>query len=225
MTKRSNIGLILLITLLIILMYIVDFYIQPGYMVKSIIKIILFLIIPFIYSYKVHITPVMEFFKIKSLKELIKAFILSIGIYIFIIAAYFILKGFIDLDNIKTILDSSLSVNKDNFIYVSLYISFINSLLEEFFFRGFIFFNLNKTMTLVMSYSISAFAFSIYHVAILANWFNPILFMVSLIGLFIGGLIFNKLNIRNGNIYNSWLVHMFANFAINTVGLIMYGII
>ena len=225
MTKRSNIGLILLITLLIILMYIVDFYIQPGYMVKSIIKIILFLIIPFIYSYKVHINPVMEFFKIKSLKELIKAFILSIGIYIFIIAAYFILKGFIDLDNIKTILDSSLSVNKDNFIYVSLYISFINSLLEEFFFRGFIFFNLNKTMTLVMSYSISAFAFSIYHVAILANWFNPILFMVSLIGLFIGGLIFNKLNIRNGNIYNSWLVHMFANFAINTVGLIMYGII
>ncbi len=225
MTKRSNIGLILLITLLIILMYIVDFYIQPGYMVKSIIKIILFLIIPFIYSYKVHINPVMEFFKIKSLKELIKAFILGIGIYIFIIAAYFILKGFIDLDNIKTILDSSLSVNKYNFIYVSLYISFINSLLEEFFFRGFIFFNLNKTMTLVMSYSISAFAFSIYHVAILANWFNPILFMVSLIGLFIGGLIFNKLNIRNGNIYNSWLVHMFANFAINTVGLIMYGII
>ena len=225
MTKRSNIGLILLITFLIILMYIVDFYIQPGYMVKSIIKIILFLIIPFIYSYKVHINPVMEFFKIKSLKELIKAFILGIGIYIFIIAAYFILKGFIDLDNIKTILDSSLSVNKYNFIYVSLYISFINSLLEEFFFRGFIFFNLNKTMTLVMSYSISAFAFSIYHVAILANWFNPILFMVSLIGLFIGGLIFNKLNIRNGNIYNSWLVHMFANFAINTVGLIMYGII
>ena len=225
MTKRSNIGLILLITFLIILMYIVDFYIQPGYMVKSIIKIILFLIIPFIYSYKVHINPVMEFFKIKSLKELIKAFILGIGIYIFIIAAYFILKGFIDLDNIKTILDSSLSVNKYNFIYVSLYISFINSLLEEFFFRGFIFFNLNKTMTLVMSYSISAFAFSIYHVAILANWFNPILFIVSLIGLFIGGLIFNKLNIRNGNIYNSWLVHMFANFAINTVGLIMYGII
>lgn len=225
MIKKSTLGLILLITALIILMYIVDFHIQPGYMVKSVIKITLFLIIPVIYSNKAHMLSVKEFLKIKSLKELIRAFALGIGIYVFILIAYFILRGFIDLNNIKTILDQSLSVNKNNFIYISLYISFINSLLEEFFFRGFIFFNLNKAMPLFMSYTISAFAFSIYHVAILANWFNPILFMVALVGLFIGGLIFNKLNIKNDNIYNSWLVHMFANFAINTVGLIMYGII
>ena len=33
------------------------------------------------------------------------------------------------------------------------------------------------------------------------------------------------LNELNNNIYSSWFVHMFANFAINTVGFILFGVI
>lgn len=155
----------------------------------------------------------------------IKSLMLALAIYMGIMTAYFILRSFIDLDNIQNILSDSLNISKTNFIYVALYISFINSLLEEFFFRGFIFLNLNGTMTRWKAYVISAFGFSIYHVAILSNWFNPLLFIVALIGLFVGGVIFNWLDEKTQNIYNSWLVHMFANFAINTVGLMMYNII
>lgn len=223
--RKNKLEIIILVTVLLVLIYIVDYYIQPGYLLKSIIKIILFLIVPVIYSINRRYIPINNLFRIKSPKELLKSLALGFGIYIFIITCYFILKGYIDLDNIKSILDTSLSVNKDNFIYISLYISFINSLLEEVFFRGFIFFNLKKLTSSWITYIISAFAFSIYHVAILLNWLNPILFLVALIGLFIGGLLFNWLNDKNDNIYNSWLVHMFANFAINTVGLMMYGII
>lgn len=225
MSKKKNLNLILLIIILIILMYIVDSYIQPGYFIKSIIKIILFLIIPTIYSIKAKIIPIKVFFRIKSFREIIRSLILGLAIYIFILTAYFVLKNLIDLDSIQNILSNSMKISKDNFVFVALYISFINSLLEEFFFRGFIFFNLNKKMPSILSYSLSSFTFSVYHVAILSNWFNPILFMVALISLFIGGLIFNWLNERNENIYNSWLVHMFANFAINTIGLMMYNII
>lgn len=223
--NRKNMALICLVIALILIMYIVDSYIQPGYLLKSIMKIILFLIIPAIYSFNNNAISIKSFFKIRALNEIIKPLLLAFGIYSFIIIAYFILKNFIDLDNIQNILNDSLNESKSNFIYVALYISFINSFLEEFFFRGFIFLNLNKTMTPSQSYSISAFAFSIYHVAILSNWFNPILFIVALISLFVGGLIFNVLNEKNENIYSSWLVHMFANFAINTIGLIMYDII
>jgi hypothetical protein len=46
-----------------------------------------------------------------------------------------------------------------------------------------------------------------------------------MIGLFVGGLIFDKLNEKNGNILSSWLVHMMANLAINTIGLMMFGIL
>ena len=51
------------------------------------------------------------------------------------------------------------------------------------------------------------------------------IFAIILIGLFAGGLIFNYLNEKSETIYSSWLVHMFANFAINTVGFILFGII
>lgn len=225
MTKKNNLSLILNIIIPIILMYIIDSHIQPGYLLKSIIKVSLFLITPILYSAKTNRIIIKESFKIKSQRQFIISLVLALGVYVFIITAYFILKSFINLNNIQSILNNNLNVSKENFIYVALYISFINSLLEEFFFRGFIFLNLSKIITTSQAYIISSFAFSIYHVAILSNWFNPVLFIVALIGLFVGGLIFNWLNKKNKNIYNSWLVHMFANFAINTIGLMMYNII
>lgn len=225
MSKKNNLNLIFITILSIISMAIVDSYIQPGYFVKSIIKILLFLVVPSLYSIKNNRIALIDFIKIKSKKEIIKSLILGLGVYLIIIVAYFILRSFINLVNIQNILSENLNVSKKNFIYVALYISFINSLLEEFFFRGFVFLNLNETITRYKAYLISGFAFSIYHVAILSNWFDPILFIVALTGLFIGGIIFNWLDEKNKNLYNSWLVHMFANFAINTIGLMMYNII
>ena len=37
----------------------------------------------------------------------------------------------------------------------------------------------------------------------------------------LGGLILNRLNERLDTIYGSWLTHMFANFAINTIGFML----
>ena len=47
------------------------------------------------------------------------------------------------------------------------------------------------------------------------------LFLLVMAGLTAGGLIFNHLNQRLGTVYISWLVHMCANFAINTVGFML----
>ena len=33
------------------------------------------------------------------------------------------------------------------------------------------------------------------------------------------------LNEVNDNIYSSWFVHMFCNFAINTIGFILFGVL
>ena len=49
-------------------------------------------------------------------------------------------------------------------------------------------------------------------------------YTMAMIGLIAGGIIFNALNDRYGHIYPSWLVHMCANFAINTIGCILFGI-
>lgn len=224
-SNKTNIGVMFITVFSLIGMFIVDYFIQPGYLVKSMVKIILFLLIPITFIKVERSLSIKEYFKISSKKQFLISLALGIGVYIIILGAYLILKSFINLDNIQDILLESLNVDKDNFVFVALYISFFNSLLEEFFFRGFIFLSLLKTSGRLKAYIISAFAFAIYHVAIMADWFNIALFILAMSGLFIGALIFNYLNEKSNNIYNSWLVHMFANFAINTVGFIMFGII
>ena len=226
MDKRKSIKAILGIALIsVIIMYFIEVVISAGYIKKSVIKIVLFLILPILYTLFDSTIKLEDIFKIKSRKNLAYSFLLGIGVYLGILAAYFVLRNFIDLSNIVKMLDKKASVGKDNFIWVALYISLVNSLLEEFFFRGFMFLNLKRISGRKFAYLVSAFAFSVYHVAIMGSWFNPIIFMVAMTGLFVGALIFNYINEKDENIYNSWMVHMMANLSINTVGLMMFGII
>ncbi|HHX61631.1 MAG TPA: CPBP family intramembrane metalloprotease [Epulopiscium sp.] len=224
--KTKSVKAILGIALIsIFLMYLIEVVISAGYINKSVIKIVLFLIVPIIYTLFDKTIKVRDYFKIKSWKSLGYSFLLGIGIYMGILGVYFILKSFIDLSNIIAMLDRKAGVDKDNFIWIALYISLINSLLEEFFFRGFIFLNLKKTSVRKFAYLVSTLVFSVYHVAIMGSWFDPIIFIVAMVGLFVGAFIFNFLNEKEENIYNSWIVHMMANLSINTVGLMMFGIL
>ena len=224
MTSKKSI-ITIFIALACISMYLIESYIKPMYVLKSLYKILLFAGLPLLYSAFDKEVKFKEYFIIHDKRQIKIALALGLSVYLLVQVGYFILKGFINLDNISMVLENNLSINKDNFILVSLYISFINSLLEELFFRGFGFLTLNKFLSKKYSYAISAFAFSIYHVSILANWFNAVIYVLFIIGLFGTGLFFNFLNDKYNNIYNSWIVHMCANFSINTIGFIMFGLI
>ncbi len=206
-------------------MFFADTLLQAGYLFKSFLKVLLFLLLPFTYNLRTRDTSIRKLFRVKSKKKLLLSIGLGLLVYAIILSAYFVLSDWIDLASIQTHLTSKLSINKDNFLFVALYISFANAILEELFFRGFIFGRLRKLIRTWVASGISAFAFAIYHVAIMGGWFNPSLFILAMVGLFVGGLIFNWLTTWSETIYSSWLVHMMANVAINTVGFIMFGII
>lgn len=217
--------IVLVSILSVILMSLVDGFVNPGYGVKSAIKIILFLVVPIISAGIAGSKGFKDLLRHTGKKAMVRTIALGIGVYAGIMAVYFILRPYIDLETIRLALADDLGVNRENFIVVALYISFMNSLLEEFFFRGYLFLGLLQRTGRLMAYSISAFLFAAYHVAIIGSWFSPLIFMLAMAGLFVGGLIFNYLNERNKNIINSWVVHLMANLAINTVGLIMFGMV
>ena len=223
--SRSIKGIIGIAIIAVFIMYILEGIIATSYFQKSLVKIIIFLTLPILYSFYDKNIKIRDNFKIKSIKNLKYSFALGIGMYLGILLVYFLLRDFINLTNIMAMLDKKVSVNGDNFLWIALYISIINSLLEEFFFRGFIFLNLKKISGRKFSYIVSAFILSIYHVAIMGRWFSPSIFILAMLGLFIGALIFNYLNEKEDNIYNSWIVHMMANLSINTIGLMMFGIL
>ena len=209
-----------------LLMCFVDGIISPPYLYKSIIKIVLFLLIPLGYFllYKDKAAYLKKLFVPKK-KDFLLALLLGIGVFVVIMIAYFLLGDYIDLSGIKESLTSGIGVTADNFVYVAIYISFVNSLLEEFFFRGYAFLMLKEEKGRKFAYIFSSVMFALYHVGMTSGWFNILIYILSMAGLFIGGCIFNYLNEKCENIYPSWLVHMCANFGINTIGFILFGII
>lgn len=102
-------------------------------------------------------------------------------------------------------------------------ISFVNSFLEEFFFRGFSFLSLKECLNRNLAYTFSSAMFALYHIAMTVGWFSLPVVLLALLGLYIGGIIFNYINERFNTIYLSWLIHMFANFATNTIGYMLFN--
>ena len=209
-----------------LLMCFVDGIISPPYLYKSIIKIVLFLLIPLGYFLlsKDKSAYLKKLFVPKK-KDFLLALLLGIGVFAVIMIAYFFLGDYIDLSGIKESLTTGIGVTADNFVYVAIYISFVNSLLEEFFFRGYAFLILKEESGRKFAYIFSSAMFALYHVGMTSGWFNILIYILSMAGLFVGGCIFNYLNEKCENIYPSWLVHMCANFGINTIGFILFGII
>ena len=204
-------------------MGVVDALIQPGYVIKSAIKIILFLLIPILHTVFTKNKKALKVFRADS-KGIVIAVFLGVVIYAIILGAYFAFRNVFDFSALTKSLNETTGVNKSNFLWVALYISFVNSLLEEFFFRGFAFLTFRKIFGRTFAYVFSSSMFALYHIAMMIGWFGLPVILISLAGLFAGGMIFNRFDETKENIYLSWLVHMFANFSINTIGFILFAV-
>ena len=213
----------LLVAFACIVMGLVDAVIQPGYVVKSAIKILLFLLIPLTYSFFSKEHTIKSVFK-PDKKGLLIAVGLGFAVYGVVLGAYLLFRNVFDFSGLVGSLNETTGVNKSNFLWVAIYISFVNSFLEEFFFRGFAFLSIKNTHSKKFAYIFSSLAFALYHIAMMIGWFGLPVILISVLGLFVGGTIFNKFDEKNENIYLSWLVHMFANFATNTIGFILFAI-
>ncbi len=219
--KKKRIYIIVSVILCTLIMSIVDGIIKPNYLIKSIIKITLFLIIPL--ALPIYRMEIKKLFK--PTKQILLALIFGVFVYGGIIGGYFLLREFIDFSTIANNLTTGAGVTAQNFVYVAIYISFVNSLLEEFFFRGFSFIMFSSMNSKKTAYIFSSLTFSLYHLGMTAGWFNIGLWILAIIGLFVGGCLFNLIDDKSKSIYPSWFVHMFANFAINTVGFILFGVL
>ena len=204
----------------------IDAFVHPNYFVKIPIKILFFLALPLLF-FLINRDAFKDFKKLFVFRKkgLLKAFLLGVGVYSVILVGFLLTRNVIDYSGVTSSLNSGMGITADNFIYVSLYISLMNSFLEEFFFRGYGFITLKKYSNRLLAYVFSSSLFALYHVGMLIGMFNFGVLALLLLGLIVGGCIFNYLNESNDNIYPSWFVHMFANFAINTVGFILFGVL
>ncbi|MBR2131824.1 MAG: CPBP family intramembrane metalloprotease [Oscillospiraceae bacterium] len=224
--KKQSVYVMVSVLLCTILMSVVDGIIQPGYAVKSAVKIVVFYLIPQIYFlWNREERPYIKQMFQPDKRGLKRAAVLGAGVYAVIVSGYFLLRDVIDFSGIAGQLTADAGVHAGNFLFVALYISLMNSLLEEFFFRGYAFLTLKRLTSRRFAYLFSSILFAAYHLGMTAGWFAPGVWLLSMAGLFVGGCIFDYLNEKSDNLYASWLVHLCANAAINTVGCVLFEIL
>lgn len=209
-------------------LYFIEQNVGVSYAYKTILKIVVFVIIPLLLiqygkgTTKIHVLGTI---KNLSIRNVAPGLIVGGVSFIAIIAAYFILGRFVDFNAISQELTTKLAITPTNFIFVGLYITLVNSFIEEFFFRGYVFLNLQNKMRAWFAHVFSAALFSAYHMAIFEQWFNPVILALCLVVLFGIALVFTLINKGAQTIINSWIAHMCANAAIILIGMRMFGII
>lgn len=216
MNNKKKSGIIILIILSCIIMAVIEALIEPIYAVKSASKAVIFLVMPLIIMKLLNIKIFGSAFVLDR-KSVLKLLALGLSIYLLIMGGYALTKNLFDYSSLVESLSKDQKVDGGSFIWVAMYISFFNSFLEEFLFRQVAFIRLSEFTSKKSAYIFSSLMFAVYHVAMIAQSFPLPLLLVALVGLAVGGVIFDRVDEKSGNIYNSWFIHMFADFALMTV--------
>ncbi len=207
-------------TLICALLAFIEHGLEINYAIKTVSKISLFFLVIWLYA---RLFDDFRFRDVLSLDKLNKQDwlrllflgVLSAGV---VLVAYLLLSPYFSVHQIKHDLTSRLGITATGFIFVGIYITFVNSFLEEYFFRGFIFFHLPRKI----GYFFSPLLFATYHIPMIALWFSPVLIGACFIGLWGIAMVFHKVNEKNRTIWSSWIIHICADIMIIIIGMTLF---
>jgi membrane protease YdiL (CAAX protease family) len=106
------------------------------------------------------------------------------------------------------------------YLLFAVFVAAIHSLLEEYYWRWFVFRQLSRGTTLPLAIGISSVAFALHHVLVLQvyfTWQSPLTWLFSA-GVAVGGAVWAWLYHRSGSLYAPWLSHAVVDAAIFAVG-------
>lgn len=107
------------------------------------------------------------------------------------------------------------------FFLFAIFISLVHSLLEEYYWRWFVFTNLTTKFSPLVSGLITSIGFASHHYIILSQFFSPILTIIfgTLVG--VGGAWWCYVYKKTGTLFSAWISHAMIDVAIMAVGYIL----
>lgn len=162
-------------------------------------------------------------FKLKTLKKNFSK-LLALGLILSFIyfGAFYLFQSYLPLEYIKERLNGDINLNLSNLFLIGSYVIILNSLLEEYFWRSFIFHELHQRLNLKFAYFISALAFSFHHIMFYYDWFSPLFFLLVTLGLTIYSLLMNHLFVKAKDLFSCWLVHAMVDVIQITIGYLIF---
>lgn len=153
-----------------------------------------------------------------SSRGMAAGFATGIGIFICVIAAYLLFGDWIDADAMATQIAAIGLGDSRIFLLGALYWCTVNSILEEYVWRWFVFTRCEVLMPRAAAVIAAGMFFTLHHVIALDFYFDWRVTLLGSSGVFIGGAIWSWIYLRWRNIYAAYVSHVFADLAVFGVG-------
>jgi len=106
------------------------------------------------------------------------------------------------------------------YVLLGTFYALCHSLLEEYYWRWFVFGQLRRLTTFPTALIVAALGFTAHHVLVLATffgWWNPATWLFSA-AVAIGGLVWGWMLERRGSLWGPWISHLLVDAAIFAIG-------
>jgi membrane protease YdiL (CAAX protease family) len=138
----------------------------------------------------------------------------GIGIFGCIVAAYLLFGGWIDADVMAAQIAAIGLGDPRVFLIGALYWCTVNSILEEYVWRWFVFTRCEALMPRAAAVIAAGLFFTLHHVIALDFYFDWRVTLLASTGVFIGGATWSWIYLRWRNIYAAYVSHVFADIAV-----------
>lgn len=135
-----------------------------------------------------------------------------------IVGAWLLLGGRVDPAAVSAAVDRMGLRSIGAYVVAALGWSFVNSLVEEYVYRWFVYRCLLRLVAPGAAVVGSAAVFTAHHVVALSFYLEPVLVAVASAGVFVGGAVWSLLYRRYGSIWPGWVAHVLADLAIFGIG-------
>ncbi len=140
-------------------------------------------------------------------------------ILVAIVAAYWLLgRGWIDVESMQQKAVEFGLTPRGRYVLLALYWIGINSLLEEYVWRWFVFTRCETLMPRAAAVLASAACFTLHHIIALEIYFDWRVSILGSIGVFIGGATWSWIYLTWRNIWAAYVSHIFADVAVFGIG-------
>jgi membrane protease YdiL (CAAX protease family) len=141
-----------------------------------------------------------------------------VGATAVVLGYQFVLAERIDPELLREMARANHLLSPSNYLWVALYICALNSLLEEYVWRWFVFSRFEQLLGRRLAVVFAALAFTLHHTLILASQFGLELTVIGSIAVFVAGLTWSWIYARSASIWSAWASHALVDIAVFWAG-------
>jgi len=144
---------------------------------------------------------------------------LGVAISVMIVAAYWLLGDrLIDAGEMRDVAMEIGLESKAKYIGLSVYICLVNSLMEEYVWRWFVFRKCEALVGGAWGVALSALFFTLHHILALSAYFDWPVVLLGSVGVFIGGATWSWCYLRFRSVWPGYVSHLIVDVAVLWVG-------